>query len=62
MNKGLSCVGKQFGLIALIILLSFIFFLIGLMIGYGLIGDGHNMFAILSPNKWQSIINKFTGN
>ncbi|MDO4205412.1 MAG: DNA-directed RNA polymerase subunit beta, partial [Streptococcus gallolyticus] len=39
-----------------------LFLAIGLMIGYGIIVEGKNPFAILSLDKWQSIIGKFTGN
>ena len=43
------------------ILLGLLVFAIGLVIGYGVIGGGDNPWSILSPDKWQSIINKFTG-
>ncbi len=62
MISGWKYVAKQFVLILVIALLSCLFLAIGLMIGYSVIGEGKNPFAILSLDKWQSIIGKFTGN
>lgn len=61
MTTGFSYVLKQIGIIALVLLLAIVFLMIGLMIGYGIIGDGSNPFAILSPNKWHVIFSKFSG-
>ncbi|HFI0832564.1 TPA: DNA-directed RNA polymerase subunit beta [Streptococcus suis] len=52
---------KQLLIVLLVILAMFLLFAVGLMIGYGVIGDGDNLLAILSPAKWQDLINKFTG-
>ena len=57
----LKYVGKQVGIVLLVILLGLIVFGLGLVIGYGVIGGGVNPWSILSPDKWQSIISKFTG-
>ncbi len=57
----LKYVGKQVGIVLLVILLGLIVFGLGLVIGYGVIGGGDNPWSILSPDKWQSIISKFTG-
>ena len=62
MTSGWKYVAKQFVLILVIALLSCLFLAIGLMIGYSVIGEGKNPFAILSLDKGQSIIGKFTGN
>ncbi|MGY3780131.1 DNA-directed RNA polymerase subunit beta [Streptococcus gallolyticus] len=62
MTSGWKYVTKQLVLILVIALLCCLFLAIGLMIGYGIIGEGKNLFAILSLDKWQSIIGKFTGN
>jgi hypothetical protein len=62
MTSGWKYVAKQFGLILVVALLCCLFLAIGLMIGYGVIGEGKNPLAILSLDKWQSIIGKFTGN
>ena len=62
MTSGWKYVAKQFILILVIALLSCLFLASGLMIGYSVIGEGKNPFAILSLDKWQSIIGKFTGN
>lgn len=56
-----SYVWKNLLLVAIVLLLAVLVFALGLMIGYGVIGDGENMFAVLSPAKWQELINKFTG-
>ena len=60
MNDELKYVAKQVGIVLLVIFLGLLVFAIGLVIGYGVIG-GDNPWSILSPDKWQSIINKFTG-
>lgn len=52
---------RRFLLVAAIALLCLVFLALGLMLGYGLIGDGDNPWAILSPAKWQELLNKFTG-
>jgi len=57
----LKYVGKQVGIVLLVILLGLIVFGLGLVIGYGVIGGGDNPWSILSPDKWQSIISKVTG-
>lgn len=62
MTSGWKYVVKQFLLILGVALLCCLFLAIGLMVGYGVIGEGKNPFAILSLDKWQSIIGKFTGN
>lgn len=62
MNRdGIGFVGKQLLLVVLLALLAVLVFVAGLMIGYGVIGDGDNMWAILSPEKWQELVSKFTG-
>lgn len=62
MNTGWRYVVKQFGLLGLVALLCIIFLALGLVIGYGVIGDGKNPFSILSPRTWHDLIGKFTGN
>ncbi|EMB54362.1 DNA-directed RNA polymerase subunit beta [Streptococcus mutans] len=61
MNSGWKYVRNQLAFVVLIALLCLIFLAIGLMIGYSFIGEGRNPLSILSWDKWQSIINKFTG-
>lgn len=61
MTKGRKYVRKQFGLIGLVFLLAILCFAIGLMIGYAGLGTGRNPLAILSPEKWQAILDKFAG-
>ena len=57
MNNDLKYVGKQVGIVLAVLLLGLILFALGLVVGYG----GKNLWAILSPDKWQEIISKFTG-
>ncbi|HEL2576635.1 TPA: DNA-directed RNA polymerase subunit beta [Streptococcus suis] len=52
---------KQLLIVLLVLLAMFLLFAVGLMIGYGVIGDGDNIWSVLSPEKWQELINKFTG-
>ena len=54
-------VGRQLLFVCLIIILALIIFAVGLMVGYAVVGDGDNAMSILSLDKWQEIINKFTG-
>lgn len=61
MTSGWKYVVRQLLWVALIAVLCLIFLAIGLMIGYGVIGEGDNAFAILSPTKWDALIAKFTG-
>lgn len=60
-KEELRFVGHQFLMILLVACLALIIFAIGLMVGYGVIGDGDNIWAILSVDKWQELIGKFTG-
>lgn len=48
-------------LIVLVLILGVLALGAGLMIGYGVIGQGSDMWAILSPAKWQELLTKFTG-
>ena len=61
MKDELRYVGKQVGIVFLGLFLGLLVFAVGLVIGYGIIGGGDNPWSILSPDKWQSIISKFTG-
>lgn len=54
-------VNNQLLLVLGVILAGLVLFCIGLMVGYGVIGDGKNVWDILTPSKWQEIIGKFTG-
>ncbi len=62
MNKdNLTYVGKQLLIVVVIMFVAVLVLAAGLMVGYGVIGDGDNAFAILSPEKWQELMGKFTG-
>jgi len=61
MKDELRYVGKQVGIVFLVLFLGLLVFAVGLVIGYGIIGGGDNPWSILSPDKWQGIISKFTG-
>jgi hypothetical protein len=61
MNSAWKNVRNQLALVVLIALLCLILLAIGLMIGYSFIGEGRNPLSILFWDKWQSIIDKFTG-
>ncbi|HFH9838892.1 TPA: DNA-directed RNA polymerase subunit beta [Streptococcus suis] len=60
-KENLNYVGKHLLLVFILALIAILVFALGLMVGYGVIGDGDNLFAVLSPAKWQELINKFTG-
>ncbi|MCP1638645.1 hypothetical protein J2T50_000338 [Streptococcus gallinaceus] len=60
-KENLTFVGKQLLYILIVVILALILFAAGMMIGYAVIGDGSNPWAILHMDKWQEIIGKFTG-
>lgn len=60
MDIGWKYVGKQLLYIIFVVLLSLGFLALGLVIGYGFVGDGKEPLAILSPDKLQNVISKFT--
>ncbi|HFI0039714.1 TPA: DNA-directed RNA polymerase subunit beta [Streptococcus suis] len=60
-KENLSQVGKNLLLVLIVVLFVILVFALGLMVGYGVVGDGDNMFSVLSPVKWQELISKFTG-
>ncbi len=57
----LGNMGKNLLFVVIILLFAILIFVFGLMVGYGVVGDGDNMFSILSVEKWQDFISKFTG-
>lgn len=61
MNNELKFIGRQVGIVLLVLLIAFIIFCIGLMIGYGVIGNGGDAWSILSPKTWQELFAKFSG-
>lgn len=61
MRTGWSYVWRRLVLFLALALLGVMFLALGLMVGYGVIGDGENIWSILSPDKWQELIGKFTG-
>ena len=61
MKTNLRYVGKQLGIVLLLAVIGIIIFAIGLVIGYGVIGDGKNPLSILSSDTWSDIIGKLTG-
>lgn len=60
-KENLRFVGNQLLLILFVALLALILLAVGLMVGYGVIGDGDNVWSILTAEKWQELIGKFTG-
>ena len=57
MNNNVKYVKKQVGIVLAVLLFGLILFALGLVVGYG----GKNPWGILSPDKWQEIVSKFTG-
>ena len=54
-------VGRQLLFVFLMLILALVIFAIGLMVGYSVIGEGAKATSILSLDKWQESISKFTG-
>ncbi|MBP2622597.1 DNA-directed RNA polymerase subunit beta [Streptococcus oricebi] len=61
MNRGWKYVGKQVGIVALVLFLGLLALALGLVIGYGTVGGNENPWSILSPDTWQRLLAKFTG-
>lgn len=61
MDTGWTYVLKQLLFLCIVLVLGLVFLAIGLMIGYGIIGNGDKATAILSLDKWQALWAKFTG-
>lgn len=61
MQTGWKYVRNQLLVIVAVILLSVLFLILGLMLGYSVFGQGDNPLSVLSLEKWQSILAKFTG-
>lgn len=59
MKQRILYVLGQYMFIIIIAVLSLLFLVIGLIIGYGIIGDGKDAFSILSLDKWQELLSKF---
>ena len=60
-KENLGNMGKNLLFVVIILLFAILIFAFLLMVGYGVVGDGDNMFSILSVEKWQDFISKFTG-
>lgn len=60
MTERILQVLKQYAFIMVIALLCLLFLAVGLMIGYSVIGDGKNAFSVLSLDKWQEWLAKFS--
>lgn len=60
-KENLGNMGKNLLFVVIILLFAILIFAFGLMVGYGVVGDGDKMFSILSVEKWQDFISKFTG-
>ena len=60
-KENLGNMGKNLLFVVIILLFAILIFAFGLMVAYGVVGDGDNMFSILSVEKWQEFISKFTG-
>ncbi len=61
MKTKLKAIGKQLGIVLLVLTILAIVFALGLVIGYGIIGNGKDPWSILSSDTWKEILQKFTG-
>ena len=59
MKERILYVLRQYLFIIVVAALCILFLALGLIIGYGIIGDGKDAFSILSLDKWQKLIAKF---
>ena len=60
MKTKLKAIGKQLGIVLLVAFILVIVFALGLVIGYGVIGNGKDPWAILSTETWKEILQKFS--
>ena len=60
MKPKLQAIGKQLGIVLLVVFILVIVFALGLVIGYGVIGNGKDPWAILSTETWKEILQKFS--
>lgn len=61
MDTGIKYVGKQLLLLIIVLLLGILFLSLGLIIGYHFVGGQDSFLDVLTPDKWQEWIAKFTG-
>ena len=61
MKTKLKAIGKRLGIVLLVLTILAIVFALGLVIGYGVIGNGKDPWSILSQDTWKEILQKFTG-
>ena len=61
MSENWKYLSRQLGIVVLVLIVAFIIFCLGLVIGYGVIGNADNPWSILSPDIWKELISKFTG-
>lgn len=61
MKTKLKAIGKQLGIVLLVLTILAIVFALGLVIGYGVIGNGKDPWSILSADTWKEILQKFSG-
>lgn len=59
MKERILYVLRQYLFIIVVAALCILFLALGLIIGYGIIGDGKDAFSILSLDKWQALFDKF---
>ena len=60
MKTKLKAIGKHLGIVLLVVFILVIVFALGLVIGYGVIGNGKDPWAILSTETWKEILQKFS--
>lgn len=61
MKERFIAVLYRYARVFFIMVLAGLFLALGLMLGYSLIGDGKEVFAIFSLEKWQELLSKFRG-
>lgn len=62
MTERLKYVGKQLGLVFLLLFLLGLVFLAGLMLGYSVLGNSSNPWDVLSFKTWDEVLKTLTGN
>ena len=61
METGKGYVFRQLLLVLSVCVIGLAFLAIGLLIGYGVLGEGEAPISTLKPETWQAIVAKFTG-
>ena len=56
MSENWKYLARQLGIVALVLVVAFIIFFLGMVIGYGVIGNADDTLSMLSLDNWNEIV------